>query len=41
MRAAFSALLLGAGCLTAIVVSALVVAPVAAQAGTAPPPPTG
>ena len=41
LRAAFSALLLAAGCLTAIVVSALVVAPVAAQAGTAPPPPTG
>jgi hypothetical protein len=41
LRAAFSALLLAAGCLTAIVVSALVIAPVAAQAGTAPPPPTG
>src|ERR1700733_6895421 len=41
LRAAFSALLLAAGCLPAIVVSALVVAPVAAQAGTAPPPPTG
>ncbi|MGH3377046.1 MAG: ricin-type beta-trefoil lectin domain protein [Actinoallomurus sp.] len=41
MRAAFSALLLTAGCLTAIVVSALVVAPVAAQAGTAPAPPAG
>src|ERR1700721_2419123 len=41
LRAVFSALLLAAGCLTAIVVSALVIAPVAAQAGTAPPPPTG
>ena len=41
LRAAFSALLLAAGCMTAIVVSALVIAPVAAQAGTAPPPPTG
>jgi Malectin domain/Ricin-type beta-trefoil lectin domain/Putative Ig domain len=41
LRAAFSALLLAAGCLTAIVVSALVIAPVAAQAGTAPAPPAG
>ncbi len=40
LRAAFTALLLAAGCLTAIVVSTLAVAP-AAQAGTAPPPPTG
>jgi hypothetical protein len=41
LRSAFSALLLAAGCLTAIVVSALVVAPTAAQAGTAPAPPSG
>ena len=41
LRSAFSALLLAAGCLTAAVVSALVVAPVAAQAGTAPAPPAG
>jgi beta-glucanase (GH16 family) len=41
LRSAFSALLLAAGCLTAIVVSALVVAPTAAEAGTAPAPPAG
>ncbi len=41
LRSAFTALLLAAGCLTAVVVSALVVAPVAAQAGTAPAPPPG
>jgi Malectin domain/Ricin-type beta-trefoil lectin domain/Putative Ig domain len=41
LRSAFTALLLAAGCLTAVVVSALVVAPVAAQAGTAPAPPAG
>ncbi|MGD0705161.1 MAG: ricin-type beta-trefoil lectin domain protein, partial [Trebonia sp.] len=41
LRSAFSALLLAAGCMTAIVVSALVVAPTVAEAGTAPPPPTG
>ena len=41
LRSAFSALLLAAGCMTAIVISALVVAPTVARAGTAPPPPTG
>jgi len=41
LRSACTALLLAAGCLTAVVVSALVVAPVAAQAGTAPAPPAG
>src|ERR1700728_2297553 len=40
LRAGFTALLLAAGCLTAIVVAPLAVAP-AALAGTAPPPPAG
>ena len=40
LRAGFTALLLAAGCLTAIVVSTLAVAP-AAMAGTAPAPPAG
>jgi hypothetical protein len=40
LRAGFTALLLAAGCLTAIVVATLAVAP-AALAGTAPPPPAG
>ena len=40
LRAGFTALLLAAGCLTAIVVSTLAVAP-AALAGTAPAPPAG
>ncbi len=41
LRAGFTALLLAAGCMTAIVISALVVAPTVARAGTAPAPPTG
>jgi len=40
LRSGFTALLLAAGCLTAIVVATLTVAP-AALAGTAPAPPTG
>jgi hypothetical protein len=40
LRAGFTALLLAAGCLTAIVVATLAVAP-AAMAGTAPAPPAG
>src|SRR6202034_2066148 len=40
LRSGFTALLLAAGCLTAIVVSTLAVAP-AAMAGTAPAPPAG
>jgi hypothetical protein len=40
LRAGFTALLLAAGCLTAIVAATLAVAP-AAMAGTAPPAPTG
>ncbi|HEY5398658.1 MAG TPA: ricin-type beta-trefoil lectin domain protein, partial [Trebonia sp.] len=40
LRSGFTALLLAAGCLTAIVVATLAVAP-AAMAGTAPPPPSG
>src|ERR1700677_2341019 len=40
LRAGFTALLLAAGCLTAIVVATLAVAP-AALAGTAPAPPAG
>ena len=41
LRSGFTALLLAAGCLTAVVISALVVAPTAAMAGTAPAPPAG
>ena len=41
LRSAFTALILAAGCMTAIVISALVVAPTVAQAGTAPAPPAG
>jgi len=40
LRAGLTALLLAAGCLTAIVAATLAVAP-AALAGTAPPPPAG
>ena len=40
LRAGFTALLLAAGCLTAVVAATLAVAP-AAMAGTAPPPPAG
>jgi hypothetical protein len=41
LRSGFTALLLAAGCMTAVVISALVVAPTVAEAGTAPAPPAG